>query len=325
MLTEQYKEIAENIRNHNQILSGMAENIRSHNQVLSGYEDVVENLQNNNKRMEIMQDSIDMQKVKILLCEKRIAKFQKIPSKAGNIHLTQNENDTTKQSGSHTEYEGIDYFDFENHFRGSWDDIKKRQEIYLSYYEGKQNVIDLGCGRGEFLSLLTEHNIDAQGVDNYPEFVEMCKLKNLKITEDDAIHFLSTQKKTGGIFAGQLIEHLTITQIVELCQLAYEKLESGSSIIMETPNPRCLSIYTNAFYMDPSHQKPLHPFTMQYIVEKAGFTKVEILYTDASRSPVSIPKLQIADCENLDAFNNAMAVISEMLFGSQDYAIVGTK
>ena len=181
----------------------------------------------------------------------------------------------------------------------------------------------MGCGRGEFLELLRENGIDAKGVDLYEEFTQMCILKGLNVTCDDALHFLDEQQNVGGIFAGQLIEHLKMNHLVELCRLAYEKLEDGAYLIMETPNPTCLAIYSHAFYIDPSHNKPVHPLTVKYILEKAGFTETEIVYTDTSKLPIFIPPIK--GVEGDEQFNNAMRIVSELLFGSQDYAIVARK
>ena len=124
------------------------------------------------------------------------------------------------------DYQAIDYFDFENYFRGSKDAIKENQKQYVPYFEGKKNVLDLGCGRGEFLELLKEHDIDATGVDFYEEYTDYCKGNGLKAVHGDAVEYLRQCDRCGGIFAGQLAEHLSTEQLVQLCELAYEKLES---------------------------------------------------------------------------------------------------
>lgn len=221
-------------------------------------------------------------------------------------------------------YTSIDYFDFENHFRGSREHVKKMQTMYLPYFEGKKKVLDLGCGRGEFTEMLQEQNVGVTGVDQYAPYVEYMKSLELPVVHDDAIHYLAEQESVDGIFLGQVVEHISTEQIMELCKLAYEKLEEGCYFIMETPNPTSLAIYTQCFYMDPSHQKPVHPLTLKYIAEKAGFSSVEILYTQESRMPYEIPKLREKD-EDFREFNEAMGRVSDLLYGSQDYAIIAKR
>ena len=308
--------LEENVRNLNAQLDGyesLVENVRNLNSMLQNYEDVIENLRNNNAVIEKLCSSTEMQKVKLAMLEKEknARPFPQIVSESNVLKTEQNVSSLTENI-----YSGIDYFDFENHFRGSLELVKKNQKQYVKYYQGKDNVIDLGCGRGEFLELLSENGIHARGVDLYEEFVQMCTMKGLEAICDDALHYLEKQQEVGGIFAGQLIEHLTVNQLVELCRLAYDKLEEGACVIMETPNPTCLAIYSHAFYIDPSHNRPVHPLSVKYILEKSGFTDIEIIYTDTSRLPICIPP--ISGVENAEHFNETMHVVSELLFGSQD-------
>lgn len=223
------------------------------------------------------------------------------------------------------DYTDIDYFDFENRFRGSIDSVKKAQEAYLGYFRDKKHVLDIGCGRGEFLSLMKDNSINAEGVDIYEPYTEYCNMNGLKAACGDGTDYLSGLKKVDGIFVGQVVEHMKTGEIIRLCETAYEKLENGGCIIIETPNPTSLSIYTNAFYIDPSHIKPVHPLTMQYFLEKAGFRNIEIIYTKNSRPPIAIPELKISSDGNTEEFNRAMKQVSEMMFGSQDYAAVAVK
>lgn len=219
----------------------------------------------------------------------------------------------------------IDYFDFENHFRGSRETIKKRQEIYLPHFMKKKNVLDLGCGRGEFVELLLEHGINVCGVDSYPDFVQYCKIRNLPVIAGDALEVLEYSTNIDGIFAGQLIEHLTFSQLEKLCKMSFEKLSNDGTFIIETPNPMSLAIYTHAFYMDPSHVKPVHPLTLQYMLQKSGFRDVQILFLEGSKLPIQIPQLVIEQNDSVDKFNQTMKIVSDTLFGSQDYAVVAQK
>lgn len=81
----------------------------------------------------------------------------------------------------------------------------------------------------------------------------------------------------------------------------------------------------NSFYLDPSHNKPVHPKTMEYYLRKAGFSEVEILFTEASRSGYRLPLLSGKGVDNLEEFNNGINLVTDLLFGSQDYAVIAKK
>ena len=231
-----------------------------------------------------------------------------------------------KEISKDNAYDAIDYFSFENYFRGDENLIRERQTIYLPYFQGCNNVMDLGCGRGEFLELLRENGIQAKGVDAYEEFVNYCIRKELNVVSGDAISYLENlSDKVDGIFAGQLVEHLTVKQIIALCKNAFDRLEEGKYLIIETPNPTSLAIYTQSFYVDPSHQKPIHPLTLKYIAETAGFTDVQIYFVEGSGLNESVPQLVGEGLENLEEFNKALQRMGDYLYGAQDYAIIAKR
>lgn len=245
-----------------------------------------------------------------------------------SIKITETEIEEEPETESHKHqnaYESIDYFDFEDRFRGSREAIKKNFMIYLPYLKGKTSILDVGCGRGEFLELVKEQGISGIGVDLYEESVEYCKARGLKAEYRDAIEYLKSSNQFDLIFAGQIIEHLKLDQLLELCRLSYERLSSGGSFIFETPNPTSLAIYTNAFYIDPSHEKPVHPLFMDYCLRNVGFTDIEVIYPESSKPHLNIPLLKSDYIENLDDFNNAILKVENILYGSQDYIMVANK
>ena len=283
-------------------------------------ENISLNLRNNNASIEGLQSDTEFMKYKLGTVEKSV-RFAPAASSAPTAAVQPS---APAEASGGSDYEEIDYFDFENHFRGSIDSIKKAQEAYIPYFKDKKNVIDIGCGRGEFLSLMQDNGINAVGVDIYEPYADYCRMKGLNAECGDGSEYLSKLESVDGIFVGQVVEHLKPHQIIRLCNTAYEKLSDGGCIIIETPNPTSLSIYTNAFYIDPSHIKPVHPLTMKYYLEKAGFRNIEIIFTESSKPQVSIPPLK-SDAENIDEFNEAVKKVSDMIFGSQDYAVVAVK
>lgn len=285
------------------------------------------NVRNNNSIIDTIRSDTELSKVKLRGIDRELKKLSAaapaVTASSGNVPAeTVKPSESAEQS---SDYETIDYFDFENHFRGSIESIKNAQKSYLKYFSGKSNVLDIGCGRGEFLSLLKENNINAGGVDIYEPYVDYCTMNGLRAVCADGTEYLASLDKVDGIFVGQVVEHLEPHQIIRLCNTAYEKLEQGGCIVIETPNPTSLAIYTNAFYIDPSHVKPVHPLTMKYYLEKAGFKNIEIIYTENSRPPQSIPELKCSSAENADEFNAAMKTVSDIIFGSQDYAVAAVK
>ena len=289
----------------------------------SDFESACINLRNNNTLIERLASDDELIKTKLASIEKKLkaAPIQTVPTAAAAAQPAAE----LPMNGSGSDYEDIDYFDFENHFRGSIESIKKAQEFYLKYFSGRKKVVDIGCGRGEFLMLMQENGITAEGVDIYEPYTDYCNMKGLKATCGDGSDFLAKTEGVDGIFVGQVVEHLKPHEIIHLCNTAYDRLEEGGCIIIETPNPTSLSIYTNAFYIDPSHIKPVHPLTMQYYLEKAGFKDIEIIFTENSKPPFAIPELKCESAENTVEFNAAMKRVSDMIFGSQDYAVVAVK
>lgn len=237
-----------------------------------------------------------------------------------------NDNESSKVINKSNSYSDIDYFSFEQLYRGSRQEIKDRQKIYLKYFKGKQNVLDIGCGRGEMLELLKENGIEnSKGIDINNDMVEYCKSKGLNVERADALGYLqnATDNLLDGIIISQVIEHLASDDIIKLIQLSYEKLNKDGILILETINPQCLSVFANSFYLDLSHNKPVHPFTARFMMKSEGFKNIEILYL--SKILEEIPNIKSSTIENIDEINDAIGRLNNLLYGYQDYAIIGTK
>ena len=224
-------------------------------------------------------------------------------------------------------YQTIDYFKFQEYMRGSYSEIKAHQQEYVNYFAKCTNVIDLGCGRGEFLTVLKEHGIKATGIDSYKKSVDYCRTRGLQVVQRDAIEYLREQKAESidGVFAAQLIEHIPTKALLELCKESYRVMKPESYIVLETPNPMCLSVYMNSFYLDPSHKNPVHPHLMEYLMKECGFHDVHVVFTEASKVGYRLPLLDVEYCKNLAEFNDGVNLLSDIVFGSQDYAIIAKK
>ena len=220
----------------------------------------------------------------------------------------------------------FDYAGLEERFRGSEDDIKERQRIYAQYFEGGENIVDIGCGRGEFLELLRERGIKARGVDLDLDMVLLCRDKGLDVVREDAFAYLGAlpDESAGGVFAAQVIEHLPPRRVIELVKLCHLKLAPGSVLILETPNPKCLMVFAESFYKDPSHVQPAHPDSMQFVLEATGFHDVELRFSAPVEPSMKIPLLPASGAE-VERFNQGIERLNSLLFGFQDYAVIGRK
>jgi SAM-dependent methyltransferase len=176
----------------------------------------------------------------------------------------------------------IDYVRFEEAFRGTSDELRTAQAKYAERFTNNGAsgpVVDIGCGRGEMLELLTEAGVVAVGVETDPGMLAVCRAKGLDVAGADGLAWLSEQPddSLGGIFMAQVIEHLPIHDLVRLVELAAQKLRPGGLLIAETIDPRSLYATANFFWADLSHVRPVHPATLAFLVEQVGFSSCEVV------------------------------------------------
>ena len=223
----------------------------------------------------------------------------------------------------------FDYFGFEERFRGGEEEIKEHHKGYIEFFKEAQQVLDIGCGRGEFLELLTEAGIKARGVDLDLDMVLYCHEKGLDVVREDAFTYLETlpDESLGGVFAAQLVEHLEPTRIIALVNLCQRKLQPGGVLIFETPNPVCLTVFARSFYMDFSHIRPIHPEAMKFLFESAGFQDLQVKFSSPVEPSMRIPPLSglAADAQATEEFNRGIERLNDLLYGFQDYAVIGRK
>ncbi|SDT84675.1 methyltransferase domain-containing protein [Desulfobacula phenolica] len=177
------------------------------------------------------------------------------------------------------------YLSFEDRFRGEEADIKERVSVYLPYVQKaceKTNnglVLDVGCGRGEWLKVLKENKITATGLDLNRLMVGKCREAGLDVVESEVLAYLRDQKSTTlSVVTGfHIVEHLPFKTMIALFDESLRVLKPGGMVVFETPNPENLMVGACDFYTDPSHQNPIPPNTLAYLIEARGFVNPEIL------------------------------------------------
>lgn len=229
------------------------------------------------------------------------------------------------------------YVGFERAFRGSENQIRGRLKAYVSCFVGASDVLDVGCGRGEFLDLLAQHGIKARGVDTNREMVQACRTRGLDVAEADAVSYLSQlpDGSLGGLFAAQVVEHLKPDYLARLLNLAYHKLRPGSKSVIETINVACWSAFFGPYLRDLSHERAIPSETLTFLLQASGFQHVEIKSsspvdeaTKLQRIPVRVagPESRGTELTSLiAAFNDNVDQLNGLLFSHLDYTAVAER
>ncbi len=225
----------------------------------------------------------------------------------------------------------FDYSKFEDQFRGPEELIKERQKSYLDYINKQKSVLDIGCGRGEFLELLKENGINAFGIDSNKQMVKRCLDKGLKVEYADAISYLKNyQGSLGNVFLSMIVEHLDFKDIFTIIKTAWEKMERDSVILIETINPNSFYAQSRAYIIDPTHKNMVSPETLSYTFQKVGFRNLRIIYKSPvpKKQRLKFIKHQISNKELdkiLREINDNLKVLDDIIFGNLEYVIMGVK
>jgi 2-polyprenyl-3-methyl-5-hydroxy-6-metoxy-1,4-benzoquinol methylase len=208
----------------------------------------------------------------------------------------------------------FDYARFAERFRGAEDYVRKGQQFYLPYFTGRREVLDIGCGRGEFLELMREAGVPAHGIDLSRESVDLCRQKGLQAETADLFAYLHDlpESSLDGVFSAQVVEHLPPERLPEMIRLAASRLARDGVLAIETPNPECLAIFATHFYLDPTHTRPVPHALLSFYMEEYGLGGIEV----HRLSPA---------VESMPALAGLPQDFREAFFGGLDYAIVGRK
>jgi O-antigen chain-terminating methyltransferase len=217
------------------------------------------------------------------------------------------------------------YTRFENRHRGSRAEIRAQLERYLAFLPSGGTILDLGCGRGEFLELLQERGFRGLGVDLNAQMADDCRGRGLQVEKADLLEALAARPDGSlqGVFSAQVIEHLPPAALERLVELACAKLASGGVLILETINPASVYALVHAFYADLTHRLPVHPEALRFLADAAGFAGTEIVYSGLIESERLLP-VPTAD-EAAAVLNRDIDKLNRLLFASPNYAVVARK
>lgn len=213
------------------------------------------------------------------------------------------------------------YLSFENQFRGTRAEVKERIRFYLPLVKKAEaggpgrRIVDVGCGRGEWLELLRENGLDAMGLDLNQAMVAQCEERNLPVTQGDAVAYLRSlpDNSQGAVTGFHIIEHLPLETLVDLFAEARRVLRPGGLVIFESPNCKNLVVGACNFNVDPTHRNPVFPETAEFMLDAQGFEKIQIEYL----SPV--------ETSHIPGSDEVAPALRALLYGPQDFAVIGRK
>lgn len=208
-----------------------------------------------------------------------------------------------------------DYFAFESRMRGSVEAIRDRQRRYVDDFRDAAPVLDIGCGRGELLELLREAGVEARGIDADADMVAYARGEGLDVEQADLVQHLESLEdgSLGGIFMGQVVEHLPPSVLARALFLAAAKLRPGGLLVAETINPLSPIALRN-YFADLTHAQPLVPETLELLARQSGFVETEIRFVNEPAERLTEPDDPVI-AANVRRLN-------ELLFAPLDYALV---
>jgi SAM-dependent methyltransferase len=255
----------------------------------------------------------------------------------GSTHLPQSGSGAAGDEGPQAFTGAIDsltYLAFEDRFRGTQEEIRRRVVDYVPIFAGASSVVDIGCGRGELLGALRGAGITARGVDVSPAMVEICRRAGFDVEVGDALTYMSRQpdSSVGGVIAIQVVEHFTPTYLTRFLEAAYHAMQPGAAIVLETINANCWMAFFETYIRDLTHQQPLHPETLRHLVQASGFSHVDVQFRapvpDADRLaqvalPVEIVPAGVAAV--VEALNDHASKLNRRMFSWMDFVVIGRR
>lgn len=231
--------------------------------------------------------------------------------------------DATQKEATSSLIDDSMYVALEDHFRGDPSVIRQRQLAYVSYVEDVVTIdkplLDLGCGRGEWLTILRDKGLAAKGIDSNRACVDDCKQLDLDVELADLIDYLNSlpNASLGAVTMFQVLEHLPFNVLLNVMRSILRVLTPGGIFIAEVPNSETLQVGASTFWIDPTHERPLFPGLLRFLASEIGFRKVEGVY--------SSPLLDEPDVSSLPSeIQGTFLAMFRQLNGAGDFALIAS-
>ena len=230
-------------------------------------------------------------------------------------------------SGESTELRAwFGWDEFERAFRGSEESVRDRYRDLAARFAGCAPVLDVGFGRGEFLDLLAELGVAARGIEVDADLVHSAASRGLDVAVADASPYLAAlpDASLGGVCALQVVEHLSAQEYIDFARTLARVVRPGGLVVVDSPNPSSFYVYAHAFYLDPTHTRPVHPLFLMFLFDRAGFEKVELEWRSPPPDAALLEPVP-GDDTLARAVNENIARLNAVLYGPQDFAIIARR
>lgn len=217
------------------------------------------------------------------------------------------------------------YGAFENVYRGSVQEISDRLSVYLADLPSAPElaalpVVDLGCGRGEWLELLRGAGVPAYGVEVNGQVAAAAGAGGLDVRSGDLVEHLRgvPERSLAAVTAFHLLEHLDLDEMIEVLDLSLRALAPGGRLIVETPNPENVAVGANSFYLDPTHRRPLPPALLSFLVDARGYGDVQVRRLARTAPPLPVPP-------EPGPLADVVGLLNRHFGEAADYAVLATR
>jgi len=205
--------------------------------------------------------------------------------------------------------------------RGSEDEIAHRMEANLPLLKDRAPILDLGCGRGEWLGLLRERGIRAEGIESDTALVASARRRGFSLRSGDVLAELEKieDESFGAVTAFHLLEHISPNRVLSLLKEVWRVLKPGGRFMIECPDPENLRVGASLFWLDPTHLRPLHLKTLELYSRSSGFVVLET----GRRHPFP-PEQQFAQgaSQGDEALGRLEARLDALLNGPRDFYLL---
>ena len=180
-------------------------------------------------------------------------------------------------------------------------ELRRYQYKHLidSYHLEGKKFIEVGCGQGEFLKVLSEFPVEVHGIEPDPHLVELARAQGLDVTEG----FTETEDTR---FAGGLYDVFLSFNFLEhqpdpgtMLQAIYRNLEDDAMGLITVPSFEYIMDHNSYYELIRDHLAYYTFETLTPLLERNGFLVEECEVINRDTLSVIVKKRPQMDTENL--------------------------